>query len=94
MGWKSSFNVDENFEMHSHKLRNWHYMWSFFYFHKKHFGYKNAFFKSVGRFLRAIIKVIFYTLTFNKREKIIYTYRFLGLLNSMLNKNSYFRIKI
>ena len=39
MGWKSSFNVDENFEIHSHKLRNWHYMWSFFYYNKKNYGY-------------------------------------------------------
>ena len=94
LGFQSSLSKEKEFEVEFIKLRNWHYMWSFFYFHKKHFGYKNAFFKSVGRFLRAIIKVIFYTLTFNKREKIIYTYRFLGLLNSMLNKNSYFRIKI
>ena len=35
LGFKGSFAVDKKFELEAIKLRNWHYMWSFFYFHKK-----------------------------------------------------------
>tara|TARA_Y100000590_G_scaffold20764_1_gene24203 strand:+ start:4103 stop:4999 length:897 start_codon:yes stop_codon:yes gene_type:complete len=94
LGFQSSLSKDKEFEIDFIKLRNWHYMWSFFYFHKKHFGFFNAFFKSLGRFLRSIFRIMFYTFTFNKKERIIYTYRFLGLLNSILNRKSYFRIKL
>ena len=94
MGWKSSFNVDENFEMHSHKLRNWHYMWSFFYYNKKNYGYLYSLIKSLSRLLRSVLRIIFYSITFNKKQRIIYTYRFLGLINSIFLKKSKYRINI
>ena len=34
-------------------LRNWHWMWSKFYFNKKHYGYFNA-------FLKMLILLFFY----------------------------------
>jgi len=92
LGWKGSFAIDDKFKMESIKLRNWHYMWSFFYYNKKHYGYFFALIKSLGRLFRSSIKIIYYFITFNNEERTIYTYRFLGLLNSILFKNSYFRI--
>ena len=94
MGWKSSFNVDENFEIHSHKLRNWHYMWSFFYYNKKNYGYLYSLIKSLSRLLRSVLRIIFYSITFNNKQRIIYTYRFLGLINSIFLKKSKYRINI
>ena len=94
MGWKSSFNVDENFEIHSHKLRNWHYMWSFFYYNKKNYGYLYSLIKSLSRLLRSVLRIIFYSITFNKKQRIIYTYRFLGLINSIFLKKSKYRVNI
>ena len=94
MGWKSSFNVDENFEIHSHKLRNWHYMWSFFYYNKKNYGYLYSLIKSLSRLLRSVLRIIFYSVTFNNKQRIIYTYRFLGLINSIFLKKSKYRINI
>ena len=90
LGFKSS--VVEN-ELSLLKLRNWHYMWSFFYFHKKKFSYFKAFKKTFGRLIRSIIRVIFYSITLNKKNRVIYTYRFLGLINSIFLKKSYFRIE-
>ena len=90
LGFKSS--VVEN-ELSLLKLRNWHYMWSFFYFHKKNFSYFKAFKKTFGRLIRSIIRVIFYSITLNKKNRVIYTYRFLGLINSMIGNKSYYRIK-
>ena len=39
LGWKGSFATDKNLEEQADKIRNWHYMWSFFYYHKKNYGY-------------------------------------------------------
>ena len=71
--------------------RNWHYMWSLFYFNKKHNGYFIAYRITLGKFISAFFKTIFFFLH-NKKNYLIYKHRFLGLLNSYLNKKSKFRI--
>jgi len=73
--------------------RNWHWMWSTFYFNKKHYGYFSALLKTYIIFLKAILKFLFYSILFNKKKK-IYQMRFSGLLNSMLGKSSWYRPKI
>ena len=75
------------------KLRNWHLMWSSFYYYKKHNNYFFALVKSIGIFFRSLLKIIFYLLLFNKKERIKYLYRFLGLFNSMIGKKSWYRPK-
>ena len=52
------------------KNRNWHWMWSTFYFHKKHYGYLFALIKIIPKMISSIIKVIFYSLVFNKKTEI------------------------
>ena len=71
--------------------RNWHYMWSLFYFNKKHYGFFKAYRLTIGKFLSAYFKLNFYFFI-NKKKYLIYKHRFLGLLNSYLNKKSSFRI--
>tara|TARA_Y100000590_G_scaffold216336_1_gene245103 strand:- start:444 stop:1301 length:858 start_codon:yes stop_codon:yes gene_type:complete len=87
----SSSNSNQNKEIEY--LRNWHWMWSKFYFNKKHKGYLNAFFKVFLNLISAKIKFIYYFLIFNSHKKNIYKMRILGLLNSMLLKKSFFRLK-
>ena len=73
------------------KSRNWHWMWSTFYFHKK---YKGIFIASIlisPKFLSSLIKVVFYTLTLNKEKKDIYYFRLSGILNSIIGKKSWYR---
>ena len=89
-GFKSS--TDFTNETDLIKLRNWHYMWSYFYYHKKNEGYFKALQVSFGKLIRSFLKFIFFTLIFNKKKRTIYFYRFLGLLNSMMGKKSLFRI--
>ena len=74
-------------------LRNWHWMWSKFYFNKKHYGYFNALNKVILNFLSAIFKYIFYFILFNSHKRNIYLMRICGLFNSMIGKKSWFRIK-
>ncbi len=92
LGFKGSFGSEKEFEIYALKIKNWHFMWSFFYYHKKNDGYFFALKKSFGRLLRSILKTFYYFLLFNKYERTKYFYRFLGLYNSILGKKSSFRI--
>ncbi len=74
-------------------LRNWHWMWSKFYFNKKHYGYLMALLKTFSNLISAIFKYLYYSLLFNKHKKNIYKMRFLGLVNSIVGKKSYLRPK-
>ena len=73
-------------------LRNWHWMWSKFYFNKKHYGYFNAFLKIISNLISAIFKYVFYLILFNSHKKKIYLMRLCGLYNSIIGKKSWFRI--
>jgi len=73
--------------------RNWHYMWSLFYFNKKHEGSFIAYRVTIKKFLSAFIKLIYYFFI-NKNKFLIYKHRFLGLLNSYLGNKSKFRVNV
>ena len=73
--------------------RNWHWIWSKFYFNKKHYGSLKAIFECFPSFLSAILKVLFYFLI-NNKKKGIYLHRVLGFLNALFGKKSYHRPKI
>ena len=72
--------------------RNWHYLWSLFYFSKKHKGIFYAYKITLRKFISAFFKLIFYYFI-SKKKHLIYKHRFLGLLSSYLGKTSSFRIK-
>jgi len=71
--------------------RNWHYMWSLFYFNKKHKNIFYAYKITIRKFISALFKIIIYYFLDKNKFK-IYKYRFLGLLNSYLGRKSSFRI--
>ena len=73
-------------------LRNWHWMWSKFFFNKKHYGYFNAFLKIISNFVSAIFKFVFYLILFNSHKKKIYLMRLCGMYNSIIGKKSWFRV--
>ena len=74
--------------------RNWHLMWSTFYFNKKHHCYFFALKKTYKKLITSMIKFLFFTLTFNSIKAKIYLMRFSGLYNSIIGKKSWYRIKI
>ena len=92
LGFKGSFAFDKKYELEAIKLRNWHYLWSQFYFNKKHDGYFLAYWRSFFKIIPFFLKFIYFIFVNNALEKNKYKYRFLGLLNSMLLKKSKFRI--
>jgi len=88
---KSNFSHGNRADVEMEKSRNWHWMWSKFYFNKKHYGYLNAFLKTFPNLISSIIKFIIYSIFKNDKKKTIYLMRFKGLLNSILLLKSDYR---
>ena len=89
IGAKSS-NLGFEYE----KCRNWHWMWSKVYYDRKHYGviyvFKNYFFHMILNFL----KLIAFTLIFNRKKIIINYLRLSGILNSLIGNSSWYRPKV
>ena len=88
----SSHNKIINFEMEL--SRNWHWMWSTFYYNKKHFGYFTSLLKVSGKFFSSLIKLIFYSFILNNIKQKIYFQRLSGLFNSIIGRDSWYRPKL
>ena len=86
--------VDDKYFHEIELSRNWHWMWSKFYFNKKHNGFLIAFFSVFPNFFSAVLKFIFYFLINKKDKKEIYLHRILGFVNSLLGKKSSYRARI
>ena len=91
LGFKSSLDKNTLNNSKIISVKDWHYMWSSFYFYKKNYSYLFAIKKLSGKFFRSLFKSIFYTLLFKKENREKYLSRFLGLLNSMLNRPPNYR---
>ena len=74
--------------------RNWHWIWSKFYFNKKHYGYIFAALNGLPSFISAVIKFIFYSILNIQNKKKIYLYRCKGFLNALMGRKSSYRPKI
>ena len=86
--------VDPKYKKEIELVRNWHWMWSKFYYNNKHYGYLNATIKILKNLFSAIIKFFFYLIIFNNYKRKIYQMRLSGLINSMIGKKSFFRAKL
>ena len=84
----SSIKNDPEFEY----LRNWHWMWSKYYYNKKHYGILIALIKIFFNLVSAIFKYVFYSLTLNNYKKNIFKMRISGIINSILGNKSKYRI--
>ncbi len=72
--------------------RNWHFMWSKFFYYKKHKGYFFALINTLPFLIRSTFRLI---INLNKpAKKEIYFARISGLYNSYILKQPWFRPKI
>jgi len=85
----SSHDEIYNFEMEL--SRNWHWMWSTFYYNKKYKGYLLSIAYVFKKIISSILKYLFYLIVFNKKKKLIYKHRLSGLYNSIIGKPSWYR---
>jgi len=90
---KGNSSVDKKFNYEIELNRNWHLMWSKFYFYKKNFSIITAYKKTLRSFFSSLIKIIYYKFI-NEKKYFIYLNRFNGLLSSYMNKKSLRRPKI
>ena len=74
-------------------LRNWHWMWSKFYYNNKHYGFLIAILKISANFISACLKFLYYLLIFNSHKKKIAKMRICGIYSSVLGKKSSFRLE-
>ena len=86
--------VDERFSDEVEFSRNWHWIWSKFYYSKKHFGFFKASYQGIPKYFSSIIKFLFYFLINNKRKRKIYFNRASGFYNAFIGKPSWYRPKI
>lgn len=92
LGEKSSFATRPEFKIDYIKLRNWHLMWSSFYFKKKHNGYFYSLINHFPSLVKDFLKILIYLILLNKEKCIKHYYRFLGLFNSIIGNKSKFRV--
>ena len=85
-----SSNLGFEFE----KCRNWHWMWSSFYFYKKYNSHLSAIIKFFPQLLFLFMKFIFNLMLMNREKMIKNLFRFLGLLNAIIRKSSWYRPKL
>jgi N-acetylglucosaminyl-diphospho-decaprenol L-rhamnosyltransferase len=83
--------VDFKFKNEVELSRNWHWVWSKFYFNKKNFGYFKALKECSLIYLSELIKFTFYLIIGNKFKRKIYYNRASGFYNSLLAKSSWYR---
>ena len=83
--------VDQKFEYEIELSRNWHWIWSKFYFSKKHFGFFKAFYEGFPKYCTSLLKILFYLLINNKKKRKIYFNRASGFYNAYLGKSSWYR---
>ena len=81
-----------NYEMEL--SRNWHWMWSTFYYNKKHKGFLLSFLIIFPKMLSAITKILIFFLLFNNNKKKIYCQRLSGIFNAIIGKDSWYRPKV
>ena len=84
-------SVDKKNALELEKNRNWHWMWSSFYYHKKYRGFISALIIIFPKLFSAIVKIVYYQFIFNKEKRNIYFYRMSGIINSILGKKSWYR---
>jgi GT2 family glycosyltransferase len=71
--------------------RNWHWMWSLFYYNHKHFGILEAYKITIPKFFSSILKLIFALILLNKIKFFVHYYKLYGLINAFFKKSSWLR---
>ena len=84
-------SVNEDLVSNLESTKNWHWMWSTFYYHKKYDGFLIAFIKVSPKLFSAFFKKFFYKLVSNSDKKNFYANRLSGLKSSILGEPSWHR---
>ena len=83
--------VDDIYSREIELSRNWHWIWSKFYYNKKHYGFLYAFLRNLPTFFTSVIKFLIYFLLNKNEKKEIYQKRIFGFINALFGKSSSYR---
>ena len=83
--------VDSKYNNEVEFSRNWHWIWSKFFYQEKHFGYLSAFLTGFPKFISSLIKYLFYTIIRKKFKQKVYLNRASGFFNAAKKKPSWYR---
>ena len=86
--------VDQKFHEEIELSRNWHWIWSKFYYNKKNFGFFYAIKSCGGTYVSSLLKFIFYLILGNSYKRKINFNRASGFYNALLGKASWYRPNI
>ncbi len=87
-------SVDSSISFEVELTRNWHWMWSKFYFQQKYYGYFFSLIQFIPKIFSNIFKIILYYSMFNKKKSLVYFYRLRGIISAVLGQGSRYRPKI
>lgn len=87
---KNNTGSDKEYDEDIKYIRDWHLMWSKFYYYKKNFSYIRGLYETYKSFISAFFKTTYYYYLNKKKYKKYYN-RFSGLLNSYMGKKSWKR---
>jgi len=88
LGGKS---VNKEFSIEIELSRNWHWIWSRFYYTKKHYGFLFAVLKLFPTLISATLKYLLFSFYKNDYKKKIYQQRIGGFMAAFLGRTSYYR---
>ena len=84
-------SVNKSFSHQVELTRNWHWMWSLFYYNKKHYNYFYALILILPKFFSALFKIFIYRFVLKNKKSEIYSKRLSGLYNGITGKPSWYR---
>jgi N-acetylglucosaminyl-diphospho-decaprenol L-rhamnosyltransferase len=85
--------VDLKYKNEIELSRNWHWIWSKYYFNKKNFSTINALIECLPTVFSSLLKYFLYLLLGNKFKRKKYFNRVSGFYNAILGKPSWYRPK-
>ena len=71
--------------------RNWHWMWSLFYYNYKYYGFFVAYKVTIPKLFSSLAKLFIAIILFNRKKFLIHFFRLRGLFNAFLKKPSWLR---
>ena len=91
---EGGYSHDSSFNYQMELSRNWHWMWSTFYYNKKYKGFLISLIIFSPKLFSSIFKSLLFFMIRNKEKKEIYYQRYSGLMNSITGKKSWYRPKV
>ena len=85
--------VDLKYKHEIELSRNWHWVWSKYYFNKKNFSTINALLECLPTVFSSLLKYLLYLILGNKFRRKKYFNRVSGFYNALLGKPSWYRPK-